>query len=71
MHRPVKVAVRRGVVGYVAYVPQDGDVYAGASPDEALGYAIREHWLNGTFDRPITLELDIASDTLTPESPQT
>ena len=65
MFTTITVAVRKGTEGYVAGIKQEGDgyPYAGASPDEALGYAIREHWLGGAFKGPIKLELDIASNT--------
>lgn len=39
-----------------------GSEYLGVSPDEALGYCIRELWLGGTFLKPVKLELDLCDE---------
>ena len=34
----------------------------GSSPDEALGYIIRDLWLRGALDSPVKLNIEIESD---------
>ena len=36
--------------------------FQGQSPDEALGYAIREMWLAGALDKPVTIDLVMETD---------
>jgi len=61
----VEITVRPTDAGWVADVEampasdQFGpEEHPGSSPDEALGYAIRDMWLAGWLDDPICITLD-------------
>jgi hypothetical protein len=57
----ITIAVRCQGDAYVAYRVGEEYLYHGASPDEALGYLMREYWLADVFERPVRLVLDIQS----------
>lgn len=72
MPQRITIKVRRDGAGYVAGVKEDlPDVpnglvdypYGGNSPDEAIGYCVRELYLGGAFAGAVYLDFDIQSDT--------